>query len=456
MKILFVSPKPSPETIGLQHLMVVEPLELEVLGAVKRDSDTAVIVDMILEKKPLEHFLAQHAPDIFCVTGYITHVNTMKEYCATAKEMFPKVVCIVGGVHCEVCPEDFDCEQIDYRVVRNAARVFPDLLNHIENRTQLPQGVFIRGNTLENTALPPFDFYSPLADRSLVARYRKHYFYIFSQRVALMKASYGCPYHCSFCFCRAITSDTYHRKPLETVVGELESITEKEIYFVDDDFLFDARWLQRFADEVKRRNIRKNYLVYGRADFIATHPETIQDLAEIGLKTVIVGFESFSDKELVQYNKKTSATLYRQTMKVLNKNNVDVFATIIIPPEWDKSDFRQMVRAVKSLGIHFVNLQPLTPLPKTGVSYPPEDILLEKEKFEQWDMAHIAVRPTKLSVPEFYRQILKAYYSILYRPSTLWKHLTSYPLPMLWKMVVGGYRVSQQYKQKIKQAEHHA
>jgi hypothetical protein len=31
MKILFVRPKPSKETIGLQHVMIVEPLELEVL-----------------------------------------------------------------------------------------------------------------------------------------------------------------------------------------------------------------------------------------------------------------------------------------------------------------------------------------------------------------------------------------------------------------------------------------
>lgn len=456
MKILLVRPKPSPETIGLQHLMVVEPLELEVLGALKRDSDTAIIVDMILEKKPFEHFLAKHSPDVLCITGYITNVNTMKEYCAIAKKMFPKISCIVGGVHCEVCPEDFDCEQIDFRVVRNAASVFTALLNHIENNTQLPPGVFIRGNTLENTSLPPLDFYAPLADRSLVKRYRKHYFYIFSQRVALIKASYGCPYQCSFCFCRAITRDTYHRRPLEEIIEELETIPEKEIYIVDDDFLFDARWLQRFINEVKRRSIHKNFLVYGRADFIAAHPDTIRQLAEIGLKTVIVGFESFSDKELNQYNKKTSATLYQQTMKVLRQCKVDVFATIIIPPEWDENDFRHMVKAVKSLGIHFVNLQPLTPLPKTGVSYPPEDILLDKQKFEQWDMAHVAIRPSKLSVADFYRQILKAYYSILYQPSTLWKHLTSYPPKMLWKMLLGGYRVSQQYKRKIKQAEHYA
>ena len=456
MKIMMARPQPSPETIGLQHLMVVEPLELEILGALKRASDTVVIVDMILEKKPFEWFLAEHTPDVLCVTGYITNVSTMKTYCRMAKELFPGVVCIVGGVHCEVCPEDFDCEEIDYRVVRNAACVFTALLHHIEHKTELPDGVLVRGNSLGNTPLPPFDFRAPFADRRLVERYRKNYFYIFSRRVALIKASYGCPYQCSFCFCRVITRDGYFRKPLDDILEELEQLQETEIYIVDDDFLFDARWLQQFIDEVTRRRIRKRYLVYGRADFIASHPDIMRQLAEIGLKTVIIGFESFSDEELGKYNKKISSSLYKKTMETLRRNKIDVFATIIIPPEWDENDFRHMVRAVKSLKIHFVNLQPLTPLPKTGIHFPSDKILLDKEKYEQWDMAHVAIRPSKLSVADFYRQILHAYQAILYRPATLWKHIVSYPPDMLWKMLVGGYRVTRQYKKKIKEAQRHA
>jgi len=50
-----VHPKPSPETIGLQHLMIVEPLALEILSALKRDEDTVIIIDLILEKDQLNH-----------------------------------------------------------------------------------------------------------------------------------------------------------------------------------------------------------------------------------------------------------------------------------------------------------------------------------------------------------------------------------------------------------------
>ena len=54
MRVVFIRPKPSPFTIGLQHLMVVEPLELENMASLIHHEHETVIVDMILEKKSVE------------------------------------------------------------------------------------------------------------------------------------------------------------------------------------------------------------------------------------------------------------------------------------------------------------------------------------------------------------------------------------------------------------------
>jgi len=290
----------------------------------------------------------------------------------------------------------------------------------------------------------------PFPDRKPVARYRSKYFYIFQEKVALIKTSFGCPYQCSFCFCRVITSGLYQRRTVAEIMDELEQIEEKEIYIVDDDFLFDKNRLSEIITELRNRKINKHFLVYGRADFIAQNPDIMHEFAAVGLKTVIVGFESFSDKELDRYNKKTSVSMYKETMEVLRRDKIEVFATIIIPPEWDRSDFKNMVKVIKSLGIHFVNLQPLTPLPKTGVSFPEDKIIIDKCDYDKWDLAHVTVQPEKLSVPEFYKEILKAYNAILYSPAVIWKYITTYRPIMLIKMLVGGRRVSQQYKEKIK------
>ena len=112
MRILFTRPRPAAETIGLQHVMLVEPLELEVLASLVSPDDTPVIIDMILEKSGIEYFIQREKPELFCVTGYITNVPEMIRYCRMAKQMIPGIVTVAGGVHCEVCPEDLDDESI--------------------------------------------------------------------------------------------------------------------------------------------------------------------------------------------------------------------------------------------------------------------------------------------------------------------------------------------------------
>jgi len=91
---------------------------------------------------------------------------------------------------------------VDFRVVRNAAVVFPLLLHHIRGEGGIPKGVLVPGERVDPASLPPFDFAAPLPLRSLTERYRNRYFYIFHDRVALLKTAFGCPYQCTFCFCR--------------------------------------------------------------------------------------------------------------------------------------------------------------------------------------------------------------------------------------------------------------
>lgn len=452
MKIMMIRPRPEEETIGLQHVMIVEPMELEVLGALRREHDEVVIVDMILEREPLRHFLELHQPDMVCVTGYITNVATMGEYCGVAKEFNPGTVTVVGGVHCEVCPGDLDLPGIDFRVVRNPVTVFPQLLNHVEHGTPLPAGVLVRGQKLEEAELPRQDFQYVSPDRALVARYRDQYFYIFHDKVALLKTSFGCPFTCNFCFCREITRGQYHQRPLLESIAELESLPQKEIYIVDDDFLADRRFLTAFLDELEARNIRKHYLVYGRADFVAEHPDLMKRFRDLGLRTVIVGFESFFEEELEQYEKHSDVQANRQAVEVLHDLDVDCFATIILNPDWDRSHFRRLEAELKALRIHFVNLQPLTPIPGTEFKAPEGTLLLDRKDYAKWDLAHLSIRPSRLSIPDYYREILHLYNRILFQPWALSRYLQKQNWRMLWKMITGSRKVDQQYRLKIRES----
>ncbi|NLA13286.1 MAG: B12-binding domain-containing radical SAM protein, partial [Tissierellia bacterium] len=95
MKVLLVRPRPHKETIGLQHVMICEPLELEYLISnipddIKSETN-AEIIDMILEKRSFEEILYKKKPEFLIFTGYITHVGIIKQMAETAKKIIPSV-----------------------------------------------------------------------------------------------------------------------------------------------------------------------------------------------------------------------------------------------------------------------------------------------------------------------------------------------------------------------------
>lgn len=448
MKILFIRPQTPDETIGLQHVMIVEPLELENLATVVEANHEVQIVDMILEKKPIDFFIQAYNPDMVCVTGYITHINEMITVCKKAKLINPNIITVVGGVYIEKMPENIENDDVDYRVVRNGIQSFVSLVEYIENNTIFPSGVLRKGEILDEKTLPEYNFEVVIPNRTLTKKYRSQYFYVFHNKVALLKTSFGCPFPCNFCFCRKITGEHYHERPIEEVIQELLTIEEKEIYIIDDNFLVSEKRVQKFLELLKIHKIKKRYLIYGRADFIAANPTLMKEFKEQGLRTIIVGFESFNDEELHLLNKNSLASINEEAMAVLNSNKIDCYASIIAMPNWDVADFERATKKMVELKIRFLNIQPLTPLEKTDIQFNDNQLIVSRSEFAKWDLAHVVVRPEKISVKEFYNQIIKMYIKVLFRPSNLIHHL-KFSLPMQIKLLYGAYQVKKQYQNKI-------
>ena len=254
--------------------MICEPLELEYLvGNIDKAKASVKIIDMILEKKPIEFFINKYRPHIVGMTAYITHVGAVKEMARKIKRLSNKTITVVGGVHAEVVPEDFRSKYIDYIICSNPVETFNKIIDRVRagvdtkeidetyiksnehqprlasccrdtketgetyiksNEHQLHmesccrgtkeiEGTYVKGKkhirTSSYNILPP--------DRSSVKRYRKKYYYMFHNPCALIKTSLGCPYTCSFCFCKEITGGKYFARKIDEVMEELESIKER-------------------------------------------------------------------------------------------------------------------------------------------------------------------------------------------------------------------------------------
>ena len=497
LRILLLRPRPPKETIGLQHVMICEPLELEYLvGNIDKTKASVKIIDMILEKKPIEFFINKYKPHIVGMTAYITHVGAVKEMARKIKCLSNQTITVVGGVHAEVVPEDFISKYIDCIICSNPVETFNKIIDRVRagvdtkevdetyiksNANQLNlssccrdtketgetyiksndnqprlvnccrdakeiDGTYVKGKkhirTSSYNILPP--------DRGSVKKYRKKYYYMFHNPCALIKTSLGCPYTCSFCFCKEITGGKYFARKIDEVMEELESIKEREIYIVDDDFLFNENRLNLFCDELEKRNIHKRFLVYGRADFIASHEKVIGRLSRHGLSAVIVGVESVREKDLKDFNKRSSLENNEKAIKILRKYGIELYATMILQPDFTKKDFKQIEDYIIGLNVSFVNLQPLTPLPGTEIYDDYKDkILVSRKDYAMWDLAHIVLEPKYMSIRQYYYQIIKTYARIVLRPDNIIKMLKKYGIKEVAKMWWGSQFVTLQYIGKI-------
>ena len=273
---------------------------------------------------------------------------------------------------------------------------------------------------------------------------------MFHRNCSLIKTSFGCPYQCKFCFCRQITDGKYFTRDLDNIIEELKQIKEKEIYIVDDDFLVDPDRIMEFCDLLEKHKIEKRYLIYGRADFIAEHEEVIERFRSVGLRAVIVGLESCDSSELVDYNKKTQVSTNEAAVKILHKYDVECYGTFILGLDWRKADFQALAKWIKKLGLVFVNLQPLTPLRGTDLyEQYKEHFIVREDEYEKWDLAHLVVQPTNISVRKYYWYTILLYYKITVNPKSAWYMVKKYGWVDTLKLSVGAAKVNWQYIKKL-------
>ncbi|KUO49826.1 MAG: radical SAM protein [Desulfitibacter sp. BRH_c19] len=460
MNVLLIRPKPDKETIGLQHVMVCEPLELEYLAANMEQTDANIeILDMILEKKPLEYFMEKYKPDVVGMSGYITHVNVIKDYACRIKRVIPHCRIVVGGVYAEVVPEDFISIHIDFIVEANGPITFNAVLKHLDKKEQSIEKNIEKSITdidIQGTykpgrrSLKDTSFLYLFPDRQKVERYRHKYYYMFHNPCALVKTAYGCPYNCSFCFCKEITDGKYFTRTIDSVIEELKEIPEPEIYIVDDDFLFSRERILEFCHKLAENKINKKFLVYGRTDFVSKNEDVIKTFRDHGLRAVIVGLESFKNEDLDKYNKMTSIYENEAAISILKKYDIEVYGTLILGMDFSKEDFVHLYQWLKKIDITFVNLQPLTPLYGTGIFQEYEkDLVIAREEFEKWDLAHLVLKPQKMSVRRYYFEMVKLYYKITMRPKNILRLIRKYGLSEVLKLSIGSSAVTIQYMQKI-------
>ena len=191
------------------------------------------------------------------------------------------------------------------------------------------------------------------------------------------------------------------------MLEELAAVPGDYVCFVDDNFMQDIKRAERIYQLVKDAGIKKKYWMQARTDSIARHPKLIEHWAEIGLSTILVGFEKFREEELATLNKKSSIALNEKAVEIMHQFGVDIWGAFIVDPAWGEEDFTALIDYVRLLKIDFPQFTILTPLPGTDFYQQKYDELLTRE-YEHFDFFH-SVLPTKLPLREFYENMARLY-----------------------------------------------
>ena len=438
MRILLVRPAVPKHTIGLKHIMICEPLELEYVAAGLEGHEVQVM-DLILERG-LGARLREFRPDVVGTSSYISGVNEVIKVCREAKRWNPRCYTVVGGVQAAQAPEDFIDNSVDVIVRGDGTTTMPAVVRALERGEDL-RGIPGIAIPRDDTTLHhgPAASYMPKADelpfpdRSVTRHLRHRYYYLMHRPVATMKTTWGCWYHCNFCYTWRITDGTPYSRSAESIVAELKTIEATEVYIVDDIFLINARRLARLAELVRKEGIRKNYLVYARADFIAANEDIIAEWASLGLKAVFVGLEATTNAELNSMNKETSVDQNLEAIRVLHRHGVDVYGSLIPHPDYTVADWQRLRDFIRASGLYYVNISPLVPFPGTA-QFPQyaDRLTVPREAHGLWDLSHAVVR-TRLPLREYYRQLLLTYATVIYDLPRA-RRVTQRTLPSLWSL----------------------
>ncbi len=177
----------------------------------------------------------------------------------------------------------------------------------------------------------------------------------------------GCPYTCKWCS-RAVYGGTYRRRSAKLVVDEMEYLRENykpdRLWFVDDVFTINHKWLREFRDEVLSRKVIIPYEIITRADRM--NEEVIEILRQTGCFRVWIGAESGSQKIIDAMDRRVDVGMVREMIIKTKSAGIEAGTFIMLGyPGENKADIRETIHHLKVAAPSFYTITVAYPITGT-------------------------------------------------------------------------------------------
>lgn len=457
MNILLVRPPRMKQSINLSEIMFSEPIGLEMIYSLLKDTHTIEIVDLMVETRAsIKELLAKKKYDMVGITSLCIDVGSVHTIAKEVKSVSKDLIVFVGGTQAYLVPESFFIPEIDYvfkyttqKNMREFVTSIEGTLDSKERQIQPIDGIYMKNYNYSCKNIVGYNEYI-IPDREVTRKYRNEYSYFGYKPCAIIGTSLGCSKHCDFCLRWRMEGAVETYRNIEEVIQEIKNIKEKSVMIYDNDFLHNKERLNTFCEYLVKEKIEKNFICYASVRSILENTEEITHFAALGLKAVLVGYESFSETELQQYKKKSSLKESLDAASILKKIHVDCWASFIAHPDWNKQDFKNLRKFIYKLKPENTTISPLTPFQTLPLhkTYK-ERLLYSKDNYGIWSFGNVTIRPLKLSLRQYYNEM---FLTILYvnlftnRPLHMLKR---YGLKNVIRLLKGALKVSARYKKQI-------
>lgn len=370
--------------------IVTEPLELMYIKTILiEEKITSYIIDDKLKLDKPKGAI----PNLVILTGYNVAENLIVSRAKAYKNKYPTVKIMVSGVHAQLNREAFRTKGIDYVYFSQSLETFRAFIKtaiNLEIDYEEENNKYIsnkRTNNKEdksNYFRKGVDIYDKLTDswqlgqddvliksenispdRLVFNDIKSQTRYIDKPQVALVKSSHGCPYSCSFCYCRLLNNGIYLKPDYKRLISEIKEIDSSYIWVIDDSFFVTREDALDFIVNAKNEYLNKSLIIYLRADFIVENEDLMRELKSWGIDEVIVGFESEDESILSEYNKGQTANIYQKAVNILKNQAIELTALFIVDPAYEIKDFLRLYKYIKKLDLDLYTISIMTPLKGT-------------------------------------------------------------------------------------------
>lgn len=231
-------------------------------------------------------------------------------------------------------------------------------------------------------------------------------------KLSCLETGRGCPLHCNFCSIAAATSSRYNARSIDSIVAEIASLKNRNVFFVDDNFVGNLKHARDLCRELIPLKI--NWLGQGTLN-MARDEKLLEIMAESGCAGVLIGFESLRHDTLRLMDKQLNVVMgdYKKLIDRLHHHGIGLYGTFIFGYDSESvDDTLRTAEAAIDFGLFIAAFNHLLPFPGTPLY---EQFRCEgKLTDEQWWLSpafrfgDVPFTPKNMTAQELHELCLKA------------------------------------------------